>query len=96
MVDIIPRPSSLADIITSSSLKLCTSEMEESSAVLTEIWRKKLISIEISPLELKKSPANPFSDSGPRNQEIGQFYVVQERRVTEFEAPKLRKSSSGE
>ena len=38
---------------------------------------------------------NTFTISEPRNQEIGEFYVVQERRATDFEAPKLWKVSSG-
>ena len=31
----------------------------------------------------------------PRDQEIDEFYVVQERRATDFEAPRLGKGSSG-
>ena len=30
-----------------------------------------------------------------QDQEIGEFYVVQERRTTDFEAPKMWKGSSG-
>ena len=40
-------------------------------------------------------PTNPFTIFYPRNQEIGEFKVVQERRATDFEAPKLWKGSSG-
>ena len=31
----------------------------------------------------------PFTILEPRDQGIGEFYVVQERRETDFEAPKL-------
>ena len=44
---------------------------------------------------LNNNPTNPFTFLEPRNQEIGEIYVVQERRVTDFEAPKLWKGSSG-
>ena len=40
-------------------------------------------------------PTNPFTILEPRDQEIGEFYLVQERRATDFEAPKLGKGSSG-
>ena len=41
-------------------------------------------------------PTNPFTIWVLRDQEIGEFYVVQERRATDLEAPKLWKGSSGE
>ena len=34
-------------------------------------------------------PTNPFTISEPQDQEIVEFYVVQERRATDFVAPKL-------
>ena len=34
-------------------------------------------------------PTSPFTILVPHDQEIGEFYVVQERRATDFEAPKL-------
>ena len=34
-------------------------------------------------------PTNPFTILEPQDQEIGELYVVQERRATDFEAPKL-------
>ena len=34
-------------------------------------------------------PANPFTILVPHDQEIGEFYGVQERRATDFEASKL-------
>ena len=40
-------------------------------------------------------PTKPFTILEPRDQEIGEFYVVQKRRATGFEAPKLWKGSSG-
>ena len=40
-------------------------------------------------------PTGPFTISEPQDQEIGEFLVVQERRKTGFEAPKLWKSRSG-
>ena len=40
-------------------------------------------------------PANPFTILEPEDQGIGEFYVVQERRATDFKAPELWKSSSG-
>ena len=40
-------------------------------------------------------PTNPFSILEPQDQEIGEFYVVQERRATDLKAPKLWKGSSG-
>ena len=35
------------------------------------------------------NPTNIFPILEPQDQEIGEFYVVQERRATDFEAPKL-------
>ena len=40
-------------------------------------------------------PTDPFTILVPQDQEIGQFYVGQERYATDFEAPKLRKGRSG-
>ena len=40
-------------------------------------------------------PTVPFPILEPHDQEIGEFYVVQKRRVTDFEAPKLWKGRSG-
>ena len=37
----------------------------------------------------KTSPTNPFTVLEPQDQEIGEFYVAQECRVTDFGAPKL-------
>ena len=34
-------------------------------------------------------PTNPFTILEPRDQEIGQFYVVQKRHAVDFKAPKL-------
>ena len=34
-------------------------------------------------------PTNPFTILEPRDQEISKFYVVRERRATDFETPKL-------
>ena len=41
------------------------------------------------------SPTNRFTILEARDQEIDEFYFVQERRPTDFEAPKLGKGSSG-
>ena len=38
---------------------------------------------------------DPFKILEPRNQEIGEFYDVQEHRPTDFEAPILRNDRSG-
>ena len=46
-------------------------------------------------LERTEYPTNPFTVLEPRDQEIDKFYLVQERRATDLEAPKLGKSSSG-
>ena len=40
-------------------------------------------------------PIDPFTISKPRDQEIGEFYVVQDRRAPVFDAAKLRKGQSG-
>ena len=40
-------------------------------------------------------PTRPFTISEPQDRAIGEFYVVQEGRVTDFQAPKLLKSRSG-
>ena len=40
-------------------------------------------------------PTRPFTILEPQDQDIGEFYVVQERRTTDFEASKLWKGSSG-
>ena len=40
-------------------------------------------------------PTNPFTMLELQDKEIVEFYVVQERRATDFEAPELWKSSSG-
>ena len=42
-----------------------------------------------------RDPTNPFTMLEPQDQEIGEFYVLQERRATDFEASKLWKGSSG-
>ena len=34
-------------------------------------------------------PIGPFKSLVPQDPDIGEFYVVQERRVTDFQAPKL-------
>ena len=39
-------------------------------------------------------PTDPFIISKPLDQEIGEFYVVLERREKDFEAPKLWKGRS--
>ena len=41
-------------------------------------------------------PTNTSTISELQDQEISEFYAVQERRATDFEAPKLGKGSSGE
>ena len=41
------------------------------------------------------SSTHPFTVLEPQNQEIGEFYVDQESRSTDFEAPKLRKGRLG-
>ena len=45
---------------------------------------------------LDSFPTNPFPILAPRDQEIGELYVVQDRRATDFEATKLWKGSSGD
>ena len=40
-------------------------------------------------------PTNPFTILEHSDQEIGEFYVVQERRATDFEALKMWKGRSG-
>ena len=42
------------------------------------------------------SPTNHFTILEPQDQEIGEFYLVQERRGTDFKAPKSWKDSSGQ
>ena len=45
---------------------------------------------------IKRSfPTDPFTTLTLQDQEIGEVYVVQERRTTDFEAPKLWKGHSG-
>ena len=44
---------------------------------------------------MSDSPTNIFTILVPHDQEIGECYVVQECRATDFEAPKLWKGSSG-
>ena len=34
-------------------------------------------------------PTNPFTILQPQDQEIGELYVAQKHRATDFEAPKL-------
>ena len=46
-------------------------------------------------IEFLFNPTNLFTILGPHDQEIGEYYVVQERRATDFEAPKLWKGRSG-
>ena len=38
---------------------------------------------------LESYPTNPSTIVEPEDQEIGEFYVVQEHRATDFEASKL-------
>ena len=40
-------------------------------------------------------PTGPFTNFEPQDQEIGEFYVIQERRTTNFEAQKLWKGRLG-
>ena len=40
-------------------------------------------------------PTELFATLEPRNQVIGEFYVIQERHPPDFEAPELRKGRSG-
>ena len=40
-------------------------------------------------------PISPFTILEPRNQQIGRFNAVQERRETDFEARNLEKGRSG-
>ena len=40
-------------------------------------------------------PTDPFTILELHDQDIGEFYVVQEGRMTDFEASKLRKGRSG-
>ena len=40
-------------------------------------------------------PTDPFAILDPQHQEIWEFYEVQKRRATDFEAPKLWKDRSG-
>ena len=42
-----------------------------------------------------RHPTNRFTILEPHDQEIGENYVAHKRRVTDFEAPKLWKGSSG-
>ena len=44
---------------------------------------------------LAYNPMSPYPIWELRNPWIDEFYVVQERRATEFKAPKLGKGSSG-
>ena len=44
---------------------------------------------------LRIHPTSPFTILEPQNPWIDEFYVVQERRTTDFKALKLRKGSSG-
>ena len=38
-----------------------------------------------------KSPTGPFANREPQNQEIGEFYVLNKHRATDFAALQLRK-----
>ena len=40
-------------------------------------------------------PTDPLIAFGPQDQEIGDLYVIQERRATDFDAPKSKKGGSG-
>ena len=50
--------------------------------------------LEFSFLKLR-SPIGPFTILKPHNQDIGNFYVVQERCMTDFKAQKVVKGSVG-
>ena len=39
------------------------------------------------------NPTSPFTTSGPENRDIGEFYVVQDRRATDLEVVKGRSGS---
>ena len=58
-----------------------------------ELWKSFLFSC--FPSLFFHSPTNTFTISEPQDQEISEFYVVQDRRATDSEAPKLWKGSSG-
>ena len=47
------------------------------------------------PYAVSTHPTNPFTILEPQDQEISEFYVVQERHTTDFKAPKLWMGSSG-
>ena len=46
-------------------------------------------------LRILENPTSPPTILEPQNPRIVEFYVVQERRATDFNAPKLGKVSSG-
>ena len=43
-------------------------------------------------VKYNRNPTDPFPISGPLNLWIGKFYVVQERRATDFKSTKFRKA----
>ena len=49
----------------------------------------------IAALASTHCPTDPFPILEPQDQENGKFHEVQERRATDFGAPKLRKGRSG-
>ena len=55
-------------------------------------WRRNICPTAVISLPY---PTGSFTISEPRNQEIGEFYGVQERLVTDFKARKLWKGRSG-
>ena len=44
-----------------------------------------------TPFEIVSCPTGPFTILSPQNQEIAEFYQVQERRAADIEAPKVWK-----
>ena len=38
---------------------------------------------------MRKDPTGPVTILQPQDKEIGEFYVIQERRAMDFEAPKV-------
>ena len=77
------------------SRRIRTSSRRWSPIVATMKGRFELIFCKYETHPRREYTTSPFTILEPRNSWIDEFYVVQERRETDFEVSKLLKSSSG-
>ena len=66
-----------------------------SKNIFIKVWSSNSAGTNLGPFLAPYFPADPFKILDRQYLEISVFYLVQERRATDFEAPKLGKGQSG-